>query len=63
VRWSTTLRHLGAIQDHLEYAAILHRLEGVRAEIHRDLMKLGRIADDRRVAGLKTPFETYAGRK
>ena len=57
------MRHIRAIESNVKHAAMLHRVRGIRAEIHRNLVELGRVTDDRRVAGLETFVETYAGRK
>ena len=57
------MRDVCSIQNDLERTTVLHRLQRIRAEIHRDLVQLGRIADDRRVPGLETLLETYAGHK
>ena len=54
---------LRAIENDLEHTAVLHRLQRIGAEIHCHLVQLGRVTDDRRVAGLESFRETYAGRK
>ena len=63
MRQPAVLWQLRAIQNDLEHPAVLHRLQSIRAEIHRNLVQLGRVTNHRRVAGLETFGETYAGRK
>src|SRR5262245_22593524 len=48
---------------HRENAAVRHRLHGVRAKIHDDLMKLRRLADHGDVAGFELALETHGTRE
>ena len=51
MRERATLWHLDAIHRYGKHTASLHRVRGIRAEIHEHLMDLRGISDHRGVAG------------
>src|SRR4029077_5592849 len=58
------LRHLDSLEDHAQHAAPpLQGLQGIGAQIHRHLVQMRGIPDDRGVSGLEPALETYPGRQ
>ncbi len=47
------------LKHHDEHAGPLHRVHGVRAEIHDDLVELGRVTDHRHVGRIESALETH----
>ena len=59
----TALANVDPVETHLQNAAGRHRLHGVRAQVHHDLMELRRIGDHGCVAGFELAFEPNAARQ
>jgi hypothetical protein len=55
------VRH--ALEGHAQHSPAGHRLYRIRAEIHRQLVQVGGIADHRRIAGLDPALETNPRRQ
>ena len=53
----------GSFQGNDEHSASRHGLQRVGAKVHSHLMQIGRIADDRRVPGLKPGVEPNVARE
>ena len=52
--------HRDLVENHREYALMLHRSHSVGAQIHNDLVELGRISQHVRVSGPQRRLELYA---
>jgi len=62
-RHGLRLSQVDALEKHAERAAVLHGMHRIRAEVHRDLMQVGRIADERGIAGGQGFFQPDVGRQ
>ena len=59
----TALANVDPVETHFQNAAGRHRLDGVRAQVHHDLMELRRIGDHGGVTGIELAFKLNAARQ